>query len=298
LKLDFFNQDLKMIIDVHTHIFPPDIRNNRSRFFDGEPAFTRIYKDKKARMAGAIELINTMDEDEVDFSVTFGFPWLDEEKAKFHNDYILEAQDRFPNRLIGLASFNPLQDWAEREAERTLNAGLSGLGELAIYDRGFDEKTMKRLMALGSLCKARGLPLLIHVNEPIGHQYPGKAPMTVKMIYDLVLALHGVKLILAHWGGGLFFYGLLKREVETALADVYFDTAASPFLYKPQVYGLASRIVGPEKILFGSDFPLIRPERYFKEMESADLDPNTKKLMKGESAARALSGIPALRQIT
>ncbi len=280
-----------MIIDVHTHIFPPDIRRNRENFFDGEPAFSMIYRDKKARMAGAGGLIEAMDEDGVDLAVTFGFPWVDEEKAKLHNDYILEAQNRFPGRLIGLASFNPLANWAEREAERALKAGLLGFGELAIYERGFDETARDKLAGLGSLCKAKGLPLLLHVNEPIGHQYPGKAPMTVKMIYDLVQALSGVKLILAHWGGGLFFYALLKREVEPALADVYFDTAASPFLYKPQVYDLAARIIGPEKIFFGSDFPLIRPGRYFKEMEASGLDPDTERLVKGESAARILPGI-------
>ena len=278
-----------MIIDVHTHIFPPDIRNDRVRFFTGEPAFTRIYRDEKARVAGAIELIQTMDEDEVDLAVIFGFPWCDEDNAKAHNDYILDAQGRFPNRLIGLASFDPLKDWAEREAERALSAGLWGLGELAIYNSGFDERTRERLTGLGQLCKARGLPLLMHVNEPIGHQYPGKAPLTLKMIYELVLALKGIKLILAHWGGGLFFYSLLKREVEAAMTDVYFDTAASPFLYKPQVYELAVRIIGPEKILFGSDFPLIHPNRYFKEMESVRLNQKAKKTIKGEAAARLLS---------
>ncbi|MBW1709943.1 MAG: amidohydrolase family protein [Deltaproteobacteria bacterium] len=287
-----------MIIDVHTHIFPPDIRNDRAGFFEGETAFSGIYKDKNARMAGAIDLIHAMDEDEVDLSVIFGFPWSDEDKARLHNDYILDAQSRFPNRLIGLASFNPLKDWADREAKRALDAGLWGLGELAIYNSGFDENALKRLADLGNLCKSRDLPLLIHVNEPIGHQYPGKAPMTLKMIYELVLALKGIKLILAHWGGGLFFYGLLKREVKEALTDVFFDTAASPYLYQPQVYDLASRIVGPEKILFGSDYPLIIPQRYIKEIEAAGLDHEAERLIKGESAQRLLSKILAARKIT
>ena len=91
------------------------------------------------------------------------------------------------------------------------------------------------------------------------------AKQALKMIYDLVQASAGVKLILAHWGGGLFFYNLLKREVPDSLTDVYFDTAASPFLYKPEIYRLAGNIMGPRKILFGSDYPLIPPSRYFRE---------------------------------
>ena len=113
--------------------------------------------------------------------------------------------------------------------------------------------------------------------------------MNLKMIYDLVQALEGVKLILAHWGGGLFFFNLLKREVPESLTDVYFDTAASPFLYKPEIYRLAGNIIGPQKILFGSDYPLIRPSRYFKEIATQNLEPETENLIKGEAAARLLS---------
>ncbi|MBW2622752.1 MAG: amidohydrolase family protein, partial [Deltaproteobacteria bacterium] len=261
-----------MIIDVHTHIFPREVRADRDKFLAGEPAFTSIYQDPESRMAGASDLIRAMDRDGVDMSVTFGFPWSDEEKARAHNDYILEAQERYPGRIMGLASFSIQEDWTEREAERAIESGLCGLGELAVYGGGWDERVRERLVSLGQLCRSRDLPLLLHTNEPIGHKYPGKAPMNLKMIYDLVQALEGVTLILAHWGGGLFFFNLLKREVPESLADVYFDTAASPFLYRPEIYRLAGNIIGPQKILFGSDYPLIRPNRYFREMAAAGLD--------------------------
>ncbi|MEW6266351.1 MAG: amidohydrolase family protein [Thermodesulfobacteriota bacterium] len=276
-----------MIIDAHTHIFPSEIRTGRDKYArPGEMTYSAIYRQPSARMIGAEELIAVMDEDGVDRAVTFGFPWATEETAKAHNDYILESQARFPGRLIGLACFDPRQPWAGREAERCLDAGLHGLGELAVYEAGFDQETIGRLSELGRLCRERGLPLLVHASEPVGHQYPGKAPLTLKMIYDLVLALKGTRLILAHWGGGLFFYGLMKREVPEALAEVYFDTAASPFLYRPEIYALAARVVGPEKILFGSDYPLIKPGRYFREMEAAGLDETALKMIKGGTAAR------------
>lgn len=276
-----------MIVDAHTHIFPPAVRADRTRFLTAEEtAFTLIYQSPNARMVGAEELIEAMDADGVDRAVTFGFPWATEETARRHNDYVLEAQTRFPDRLIGLACFDPLQPWAEREAVRSLNAGLRGLGELAIYGGGFDREAIDRLAGLAAICRDRGRPMMLHVNEPVGHLYPGKAPLTLKMIYDLVLAAPGVPLILAHWGGGLFFYRLLKKEVPEALTDVYFDTAASPFLYQPDVYDIAARIVGPDKILFGSDYPLIKPGRYFKDMDAAGLPPEAARRIKGESAER------------
>jgi len=280
-----------MIIDVHTHIFPAFIRDDRAGFVSRESAFAGIYRDSQARMVGAAELVRTMDEDGVDLAVTFGFPWSDRDLAKAHNDYLIEAQTRFPGRLIGLACFNPLAKWAPEEAERAVTSGLKGLGELAVYDSGFAEKDREAFAALGQICQSRDLPLLVHVNEPIGHHYQGKAPLTLNMIYSLVQALKGVKLILAHFGGGLFFYNLLKREVPEALEDVYFDTAASPFLYRPDIYGIAARVVGPEKILFGSDYPLIRPSRYFKEMESVDLDADTMEMIKGCAALQLLANV-------
>lgn len=281
-----------MIIDFHTHIFPDALRNDRAKYFEGEPSFKGIYGDPTARMAGQEDLIAVMDEDGVDLSVAFGFPWSNHEIAMAHNDYIIEAQARHQTRIAGFGSFDIMAPWALKEAERCLNSGLHGLGELAVYGRGFDDKALAVLADLGRICNNKNVPLLIHVNEPIGHKYPGKAPLNLKMILSLVEVLSGVKVVLAHWGGGLFFYNLLKKEVPQALANVYFDTAASPFLYQPHIYDIAQQITGPEKILFGSDYPLIKPSRYFKEMGQANLSDNVVRYIKGESAKALLSKLP------
>jgi len=282
-----------MIIDVHTHIFPPEVRKSRAAFFEGEADFAAIYQDETARMIGAAELVAAMDRAGVDKAAAFGFPWSDEAHARAGNEYVREAQTRYPGRIVGLASLNPVMDWAPREAARALDAGLFGLGELALYGRGFDPEALDRLAALGRLCRERNRLMLVHVNEPIGHRYPGKAPLTLAMIYDLVRSLPEVKLVLAHWGGGLFFYHLLIREVPAALTNVFVDTAASPFLYRPEIYPLACQIIGPEKVLFGSDFPLIEPERYFREIEASGLEAEAARLVKGEAAARLLREVGA-----
>ena len=52
---------------------------------------------------------------------------------------------------------------------------------------------------------------------------------------------------------------------------MFFDTAASPFLYDPEIYQYAVRLLGVDKILFGSDYPLLPPGRYFDEMREAGL---------------------------
>jgi hypothetical protein len=127
---------------------------------------------------------------------------------------------------------------------------------------------------------------MIHTNEPIGHSYPGKTPSTLAQIYQLIHTFPQNKIILAHWGGGLFFFSLLKKEVKTSLKNVYFDTAASPYLYDADVYRLAIDLVGEKKILFGSDFPLLPPGRYFDEMKTAGLSDAEMEQICGGNAAR------------
>jgi predicted TIM-barrel fold metal-dependent hydrolase len=140
-----------------------------------------------------------------------------------------------------------------------------------------------------SLCAEHHLPVLIHTNEPIGHMYPGKAPMTLSEIYRMVRRFPDNVIILAHWGGGLPFYHLLKKEVKEALKNVYVDTAASPFLYDPAIYPVGAMAFGHEKILLGSDFPLLKPLRYVDEMKKAGLPEGQIQAICGENAARLLS---------
>ena len=119
------------------------------------------------------------------------------------------------------------------------------------------------------------LLLMTHASEPVGHQYPGKGVATPDLLYTLITAFPELKLICAHWGGGLPFYALMP-EVKAALKNVYFDTAISPFLYSPQVYGHVVQLVGAEKILFGTDYPVISQRRFLKEINALDLSEDEK----------------------
>ncbi|MEW6669061.1 MAG: amidohydrolase family protein [Thermodesulfobacteriota bacterium] len=277
-----------MILDFHTHIFPAFFTRQRERFFPEEPDFELLYRPPGSRMADCGELLRAMDEEGVERSVVFGFPWQHAEFFRRHNDYILESVQKHPGRLVGFCAFSPDSPAALREAERCLGAGLSGVGEIAFYHKGLSERSTRRLGELVEICAPFNAPLLIHTNEPVGHAYPGKTPVSLGALYHLIRKHPGQRFILAHWGGGLFFYALMKKEVREALGNTWFDTAASPFLYKPEVYRIAGGIVGFEKILFGSDFPLLRPGRYFREMESAGVPPEAVNRIRGDNAARLL----------
>ncbi len=275
-----------MIIDAHTHIFPPKVRSSREEFITHDPVFAHLYSSEKARMVGAQELIREMDEQGVEASVVFGFPWKDLRTAAWHNDYVLAAKSRFPGRIIPLACFDPRTPGSFKEAQRCLSEGHRGLGELALYE-GLDPAGAALLSPFLQLCREAGVCCLLHVNEPVGHSYPGKAKMDLSALYSLIKENPDTRVILAHMGGGLFFYETLIREVKDALANVHYDTAAVPFLYyQKEIYRFAVDIVGAEKIVFGSDYPLIEVSRYTADLEKAGLTTEEIELIIGENAKR------------
>ena len=278
-----------MIIDSHTHIFPPEVRDKREDFFDREPAFKLLYGVPGSRLCGAEELIRNMDDEGIDKSVVFGFPWYTEDYFKRNNDYVLDTVERYKGRLIGFGTACPVAHGADKELERCLRSGLSGIGELALYTETLSVDIVKGFEPIAEMAQRFDVPILLHTNEPLGHSYPGKTSLTLKEIYDFLQYFSDNRIILAHWGGGLFFYHLMKREVKEVLQNTWFDTAASPFLYDKEIYSISTKIVGLEKILFGSDFPLLKPGRYLKEMREAGLSKDAIRKICGENGASLLN---------
>ena len=222
-------------------------------------------------MVGAEDLIASMDESGIDRSVICGFPWNQPDLCSLHNRYLMESVSQYPNRLIVFVSLlfsNP--DWSGKELDRAVKGGARGVGDIAFYR---DEMTPRDIHSMKPILihmEKQGIPLLLHTNETIGHSYPGKGRTPLDRFYELILSHPNLPIILGHWGGGLPFYELMP-EVAKVMVNVYYDTAASPFIYSKKIYAIASQILGAEKILFGTDFPLISPQRYFKELEESGL---------------------------
>jgi len=277
-----------MILDAHTHIFPAEVCSRREDYFADEPAFRLLYADPRHRLIGPEEMVAAMTEEGVDAAVVSGFPWRTERLWRRHHEVILEAMRRWPDKLIGFCTVNPLESGAVQEVERCLAQGFRGVGELAWYADNPGED-LRKIAPIAELCQHYRAPLMLHTNDPVGASYPGKAAMSLPAIYHLIRQFPEVTWILAHWGGGLPFYGLMKKEAPEAFKNVFFDTAASPYLYRPVIYRLGAEMVGPEKILFGSDYPLLPPSRYFKEMEEAGLPEDWRAMIVGENLARILN---------
>ena len=277
-----------MLIDFHTHIFPPDVSLHRERYCARDPWFNALYADPRIHMASAEDLIAEMDRAGVDASVTFAFGWTDPGLIEETNSYVIEAVQHYPERLYGMAVLQPSAgSRAVYELERCARSGLIGLGELMPHGQGYRLNDIRLLSPIIEVVRHYNLLVLSHCSEPVGHLYPGKGDVSLADIVAFLTAFPDVRFIAAHWGGGLPFYCLMP-EIQRIAAQVWYDTAATIYLYQDAIFPIAARLVGAERILFASDYGLIKPGRVLKRMQRSGLDEQSLALIAGKNAQHLL----------
>ena len=249
-----------MIIDAHTHVFPPDLIARRDELLRTEPAFREVYPDPGAALATADDVLALIDQNELDAAVICNFAWTDLDRIRETNDYVLEAARASDGRLIPfcMVQGGGGEDHVRGEMERVALRGARGIGELRPEQQGYSlaHGRAPSLLAWGS--SAYDLQLLIHVTEPVGHRYPGKPGAAMADFAQFLNHHPEAQVIGAHWGGGLPFFALIK-DVREDLDRVHVDTAATGYLYDDAVFRIVGDLLGYDTILFASDYPLRDP---------------------------------------
>jgi hypothetical protein len=277
-----------VIIDFHTHVFSPNVIANRSHYADIDPCFKILYSSPKSKLATADDLIAEMDASGVDKSIILNIGWSTHELCIETNDYILESASKYPDRLIPFIGIQPSAGAdAICEINRCAAAGARGVGEIRPDVQGFKLSDHRITGPFVNALIENKLILLSHVDEPVGHNYPGKGSTTPGILFPFIAEYPELKTVLAHWGGGLPFYTLMP-EVKAALKNVWFDSAASPYLYNSSIYNRIAELSGVDKILFGSDWPLLGPGRGIGEVTALDLSPTVANKILGGNAAALL----------
>lgn len=237
-------------------------------------------------MASAEDLLKNMAEQNIDRSVVQNFQWSDPSICHQTNEYIIASVKKYPAQLsgFGMICLDSPQS-AIPEIEYCFKNGLKGIGELRPSSRilGNPDSLKPIIHTLISY----NMIVCTHSSEPLGHLYPGKGDITPQILFPFIAAFPELKLVCAHWGGGLPFYSLMP-EVGKTLHNTYFDSAASPYLYQPQIYYQTAALVGADHILFGSDYPLLKPRRLLNEIQRLELSQTVRQQILGLNAQRLL----------
>ncbi len=215
-----------------------------------------------------------------------GWPWRDPAHCREHNDYLAGASRESDGRLAWLGTVNPAEPGAAAEVERCLALGASGIGELNADAQGFSLENVSSFADVATVLQQSSRPAMLHASEPLGHHYPGKGTATPERLLQFVAAHQSLTMVFAHWGGGLPFYELMP-EVAAKTANVLYDTAASTYLYRPAVFRAVLDVVGPERVLWGSDHPVLGMERFLRRtLRDANLMDHEVHGVLAENAAR------------
>ena len=248
--------------------FPRKSYRRVNGYFAHEPWFASLYAAPQSRLATAADLASAMVRDGVSAAVALNFGWRDPGFCSETNDSILEALRPY-RQIVPFCTVVPGDPGAAHEIERCAALGFRGVGELNADGQRFDVTDEQTMRPVIEACRAHGMVMLLHASEPLGHGYPGKGGTTPEKLARLLGMAQDVPIVLAHWGGGLIFYSLMP-EIEELTRMTYYDSAATPYLYDPQVYRIGAQL-GTSRLLFGSDFPLMSQRRALEFLNRAQL---------------------------
>ncbi|MDO9508343.1 MAG: amidohydrolase family protein [Thermovirgaceae bacterium] len=272
-----------MKIDTHVHVHPPEIQADWEKIAVYEPHFASLCSGRVHRWGTAEDVLARMKEDSIDVSWIAGFAFRDPGLCRLCNDYVINAVDGSGGRLKGLAVVNPLSRGFEEEILRCREAGFIGVGELFPDGQVFDITDMRQTWRLAAQCHENGMFLLLHTAEPVGSKYPGKGGSGPKEASKFCSNHPEVKVVFAHMGGGLWSYETMP-EMKIVLRNAWYDTAAMPFLYGSEVLNAAVAAGAGDKILYGSDFPILDARRYEELFNAAALSKGQKRSIMGANA--------------
>lgn len=285
--------------DHHMHVWTADARDVLLRLMgrstEGEPAIPTFDGEQ-----AAAELDSANIERGVLLSTAyfFGSPDLEIEderqKVREENDWVARQAAARPDRLVAFFGVNPLADYAAAEAERCASvpecAGMKI--QLANSDVDLrDPEDAARLRSFFATANDLGLPVIVHLQtrrEDFGRP-------DVNAFVDQVLpAAPDIPIQVAHMGGDSRFDSATVRSFD-ALADaledhpertddVFFDMGLVPFppqrargdtarqaIYRRwnRRFAEAVRRVGPDRVVFGTDYPEAKPGPYARRLRES-----------------------------
>jgi predicted TIM-barrel fold metal-dependent hydrolase len=275
-------------IDFHTHVevsreghdpIPPNLREASQRYFrdgGGTPTVDDVAAHYRERQMACVVFT-------VDWESQSGRPPVS-------NEEVAEGAAANADVLIPFASIDPARPDAVDRARRLIDEhGVRGFKFHPNLQAFFPND--RSAYPLYEVIAEAGLPALFHTGHSgIGSGLPGGGGVRLKYsnpIYvdDVAADFPEMPIVLAHpsfpWQDEALSIAMHKPEV-------YIDLSGwSPKYFPPQLVRYANTLL-KRQVLFGSDYPMITPERWLSDFERLEIDDEVRPLILKENAVRLL----------
>jgi predicted TIM-barrel fold metal-dependent hydrolase len=284
------NVDDLVAIDVHVHaeISADGHRALPDRLLSGSAAYFKLEGDRTPSVAQIAEYYRQRRMAAVVFTV-------DAESATGHppvpSEEVAAACAEHADVLIPFASVDPWRGAAAVRRARSL-AEAHGVRGFKFHPslQAFwpnDRMAYPLYEALQEL----DMVALFHSGQTgIGAGLPGGEGIRLKYanpmaLDDVAADFPDLRIVIAHPS---FPWQDEALAVATHKPTVHIDLSGwSPKYFPPQLVRFANTLLR-EKVLFGSDFPLITPDRWLADLDALDIKPEVRPLILKENAARLL----------
>ena len=208
------------------------------------------------------------------------------------NDYLAEIVARYADRFVGFATVDPWKgDEAVSELDRSVRQlGLRGL-KLHPIHQAF-QPNEARFYPLYEKCQELGVPVLFHTGfaaagagTPGGGGFKLKYAAPIPGIDDVAADFPDLTVIMAHPA-----WPWVEEQIAVALhkPNVFLDLSGWSPRYIPEVLIRETNTRLRDKVLFGSDFPYLPPDRWLKEWEELPIREEVRPRVLLENARRVL----------
>jgi len=266
---------LSLIIDFHTHIYPQWVAAKIL------PAAKRRLKVAVPGSGAPEDLRAMMQAAGIAGSVLLPLAKGREDVSSL-NDWILSVS-RENKELTAFGAVHPFMQNLEDELDRLADRGAKGVKMMPLLQEVYpdDPRTGRLYEALIE----RNMILLSHAGrDPLDRQEifgtPDRFARTIECYPDL-------RVVLAHLGG-LRMWDDVRRYLLPAGGNVYFDTAYVSFYMGRKEMGELIRDIGPERVIFGSDYPWEEPGRAAEIIKGLGLSAREEQVVLGKNAAALL----------
>ena len=276
-------------IDVHAHVeidghghlsLPDDLVAASAKYFAADhraPTLDETAAYYRERKTAAVVFT-------VDIEAATGHTALS-------NEEIAEAAAEHPDALIPFASVDPAKGVAGARRFRRLveNHGMRGI-KFHPSIQGFAPNDRSAYPLL-EVAQELGVPALFHTGQTgIGAGLPGGGGIRLglsnpMLLDDVAVDFPELTIIMAHPS---FPWQDEALAVATHKPKVYIDLSGwSPKYFPPQLVHYANTLL-QDKVLFGSDYPLITPDRWRADFAKLDIKDHVRPKILKDNAVRAL----------